>query len=110
MRRLLKIDIERILEQLVLRRELLLNRWSFHRDRTPFLWTSFSRWPTLGYPQLQALDTSLTLVLDDFYAELEAFRLYIRSTEDMPEALEEVYDESLEALDLRGKLALEALQ
>jgi len=56
------------------------------------------------------LDTRSTLALDDFYASLEAFRLYIRTTEDMPEALMEVYDETLEILTQRGKHALEALQ
>jgi len=87
-----------------------LDRWSFHRDRTPFLCTAFSRWTSIHYSQLKYLEPEVTLVLDDFYAPLEAFRLYIRTTEDMPEALTEVYDHTLEILAHRGKLALEALQ
>ncbi len=110
MRKLLALDIERILHQLEDRRDFLLDRWSFHRDRTPFLWTVFSRWPTLRYRQLQHLEPAVTLILDDFYEQLEAFRLYIRTTEDMPEALEEVYDEAHRTLASRGNRALEALQ
>ena len=89
---------------------MLLDRWSFHRDRTPFLKTAFSRWTTLEYAQLRSLDSRDTLILDDFYGALEQFRLYARTTEDMPEALEEAYDEALLVLQTRGMLAVEILR
>ena len=72
--------------------------------------STFSRWNTLRYTQIRHLEPTLTLVLDDFYAALETFRLYVRTTEDMPEALMEVYDQTLETLNERGERALEALR
>lgn len=104
------LDIQRILHRFSSRRHQDLETWSFHRDRTPFLWSTFSRWNTLRYAQIRHLEPTLTLVLDDFYAPLEAFRLYARTTEDMPEALMDVYDQTLQTLKERGERALEALQ
>lgn len=108
-RQLLVLDIERILTDLTDRRTFLLRRWRFHRDRKPFLVTAFSRWQTVRASQLAWVDPAVALQVDSFYATLEAFRRYIRSTEDMHEALEETYDEALERLREDGQRALRAL-
>lgn len=108
-RKLLALEISRIVEDLDVRRDFLLEMWSVHRKREPFLDTLFSRWTTLGFPLLAELETEEITVVDTFYRELEELRLYFSFTQDMPTTMGDRYDWMLTRLQAYGELALEAL-
>lgn len=91
-RKLLALEISRIVEDLDVRRDFLLDVWSVHRKREPFLDAVYSRWTTLGFPLLAELRTDEVAVVDAFYRELDEFRLYISYTQDMPTTLGDRYD------------------
>lgn len=95
LRAMLALEIAQIVEDLDCRRELLLDWWSKHRDRTPFLETLFTRWKSLGFIELAAIETEQLVVLHAFYHEVEEFRMYFAYTQDMPVALSEEYDQRL---------------
>lgn len=109
LRRLLALEIDRIVEDLELRRDFLLDTWSRHRDRGPFLDTVFSRWTTLSMTDLGLVEAEALLACESFYRELEDFRLYIRFTQDMPTTLADRYDVALQHLAAYGALAIERL-
>jgi len=109
LRRLLALEVSRIVEDLEARRELLLEVWSRHRDRGPFVDTLHSRWRTLSMPDLAVLDTEMVVQVEAFYRELDDVSLYFRFTQDMPTTLAEAYDEALLRLKAYGALAIEAL-
>ena len=109
LRRLLALEVSRIVEDLEARRELLLDVWSRHRDRGPFVDTLHSRWKTLSMPDLATLDTEMVVHVEAFYRELEDLSLYFRFTQDMPTTLEDSFDEGLLRLQAYGALAIEAL-
>lgn len=109
LRKLLALEISRIVEDLDVRRDFLLDVWSVHRKREPFLETVHSRWTTVGFPLMAELGTEEVAIVDTFYRELDEFRLYISFTQDMPTTLGERYDWFLERLTAYGHLAIEAL-
>jgi hypothetical protein len=109
LRRLVAMEIDRILEDLELRRDFLLDTWSRHRDRGPFLDTVFSRWTTLSMTDLGLIEAEAMVACDTFYRELEDFRLYIRFTQDMPATLADRYDLALRHLAAYGALAVDRL-
>ena len=57
LRQLLALEIARIVSDFEIRRDFLKFVWSAHRDRRPFLDTVFSRWTTVGFPDLALLQT-----------------------------------------------------
>lgn len=109
LRRLLAMEIDRVQQDLILRREFLLETWSRHRDRGPFIDTVFVRWTTLSMTDLALVDAEAMAACEAFYRELEDFRLYMRFTQDMPATLEERYDLALRHLRAYADLALERL-
>ena len=109
LRRLVAMEIDRIIDDLELRREFLLDAWSRHRDRGPFLDTMFSRWTTLSMTDLGLLEAEAMASCEAFYRELDDFRLYIRFTQDMPATLADRFDLALKHVTAYGALALERL-
>ncbi len=103
------MEIARIVDDLEARERFLVEMWSRHRDRGPFLDTLFSRYRTLGFPDLALLPVDAVAKVDAFYRELEEFRLYCRFTEDMPTSLEEAYRWQVRRLAAYAEQALEAL-
>lgn len=109
LRRLLALEVSRIVEDLEARRELLLEVWSRHRDRGPFVDTLHSRWRTLTMPDLATLDTEMLVHVEAFYRELDDLSLYFRFTQDMPTTLADAFDEGLMRLQAYGAMAIDAL-
>ena len=103
------MEISRIVEDLEARRTLLLEVWSRHRDRGPFVDTLHSRWRTLTMPDLATLDTEMLVHVESFYRELDDMSLYLRFTQDMPTTLADGLDEGIRRLAAYGALAIEAL-
>ena len=109
LRRLLALEVDRIVEDLEARRDFLLDTWSRHRDRGPFLDTVFSRWRTLSMADLALVEDDAIEACEAFYRELEDFRLYMRFTQDMPTTLADRYDVSLKHIAAYGALAVARL-
>jgi len=109
LRQLIALEVARIVEDLQVRREFLVQMWSLHRDRGPFLDSVFSRWRTIGFDDLTSLSVDEVVAVEAFYRELDEFRLYISFTQDMPTMLSSRYDWICERLEAYGDLAVEAL-
>jgi len=109
LRQLLALEISRIVNDFEIRRDFLKFVWSAHRDRRPFLDTVFSRWTTVGFPDLALLDTAEVAAVDTFFSEVEDFRLYVSYTNDMPEALIDHYDWMARRLRSYGETAVDLL-
>lgn len=109
LRRLIALEIDRLLDDLERRRDFLIDVWGHHRARAPFLETTFSRWTTLGFQDLALLDVIELDLVTAFYRELDDLRLYLAHTADMPRALTLRYDASLARLGRIGDEALGAL-
>ena len=109
LRKLLALEVARVLEDLELRRDLLLELWGRTRDRSIFLDTVHSRWKTLGFPELTLLETETVAALDTFFRELEELRFYFRFTEDMPVHLADTYELGIVRLEAVGRYAIDAL-
>lgn len=109
LRRLLAMEIDRIVEDMELRREFLLDTWSRHRDRGPFIDTVFNRWRTLSMVDLALIEADAMEACEAFYRELEDFQLYMQFTQDMPTTLAERYDIALKHIAAYGALAVERL-
>ena len=109
LRRLLALEISRIVEDLDARRDMLIDVWSRHRDRGPFVDTLHSRWRTVSFPDLATLPTEMVVAVEAFYRELDEISLYFRFTQDMPTTLSDAYDDGLRRLAAYGALAIEAL-
>lgn len=105
----LALEIARILDDLELRKTFLVEMWGRHRDRGPFLDTLHSRYGSLGFQELALLPNDAVAKVDEFYRELEEFRLYCRFTEDMPTSLDEAYAWQLVRLSAYAEQAVEAL-
>lgn len=109
LRQLLAMEVDRIVEDLEIRRSFLIEIWSRHRDRGPFLDTVFSRWRTLALSDLALLDAEAMVACEAFYRELDELRLYFQFTQDMPTTLDERYDEALVRVSAYGTLAVRLL-
>jgi len=109
LRQLLALEIARIVSDFELRKDFLKHVWSAHRDRRPFLDTVFSRWTTVGFPDLALLTTEEVAAVDTFFTEVEDFRLYISYTNDMPQALGDHYDWIGKRMRVYGENAIELL-
>ncbi len=109
LRRLIALEIDRVLDDLERRRDFLIEVWGHHRARAPFLDSTFSRFRTLGMQDLVLLDVVELDLVSAFYRELGDLRLYLGHTEDMPRALTVRYDASLVRLQRLGDEALGAL-
>lgn len=105
----LALEIARIVDDLELRETFLVEMWGRHRDRGPFLDTLASRYRTLGFPELSLLPEDAVAKVDEFYRELDEFRLYVRFTEDMPTSLADAYRWQLRRLQAYAEQAVGAL-
>jgi hypothetical protein len=106
---LLVLEIQRILEDMYLREDFLVNIWSKHRDRGPFIDTVFSRWHTVDFDTLIELDITQVSILEQFYRELEDLRFTFQYTDAMPTTLRQVYHSSLSRLTQVGLKAIDSL-
>lgn len=109
LRRLIAIEIDRIVEDLEIRRAFLVDVWSRHRDRGPLLDTVFSRWRTLGMTDLALIESDTIVVCEAFYRELDDLRMYLQFTQDMPTTLDERLQKALVRIHGYGTLAIAAL-
>ncbi|MEQ1501892.1 MAG: hypothetical protein ABMB14_06660 [Myxococcota bacterium] len=109
LRRLLAIEIERIAEDLEIRRGFLVEIWSRHRDRGPLLDTIFSRWRTLALADLALIDADAVVACEAFYRELDELRLYFQFTQDMPTTLDERFAEAYRRIAAYAELAVRLL-
>ncbi len=107
--RLITLEIQRILNGLIRRQDMMAKLWSRHHARQPFLDTLFSRWRTLGMTDLAALPSGAAVPLEAFYDVLDDVRSYFAFTEDMPVTLNDVYEEFLEELVELGEAAVKSL-
>ncbi len=105
----LALEIDQVLHDLRLRREVLRDIWSLHRDRGAFVDTTQTRWQRLNGRELLLLDVHTVVRLDQFYRHLAEFRLYLSFTEDMPATLFVRYDSSTAALGALGRAAIDML-
>ena len=106
LRLLLALEIHRVSDDLLRRRDLLLEVWGRHRSRSPFLDTTFQRYRTLAMGELLELESREIEVVESFYRELNDLRFYLAHTDDMPRALSMVLDSSLARLRAAARLAL----
>lgn len=109
LRRLLALEVVRIVEDLLSRREVLLTVWSRHRARQPFLDAMFSRWRTVEVRHLLWLTEAEIVAVEDFHRELDQLRTYAAYTEDMPMTVAERFDAALPRLAALGDRAVDAL-
>jgi len=109
LRIVLGLEIHRVTDDLLRRRTLLVELWSRHRVRTPFLDTTFQRYRTLSMGELLLLDRRETEAVEAFYRELDDLRFYLSHTEDMPRALADTLDGALVRLRTVARVALGVL-
>lgn len=98
LRALLAVEVRRVVEDLLRRRDLLVHVWSKSRVRAPFLDTTFSRYRSLPMTDLLVLDSDEVRAVEAFYREMDDLRFYLAYTEDMPQSLATVLDGSLARL------------
>ncbi len=109
LRRLIALEVARIVDDLETRERFLVHIWSKHRDRRPFLDTLFNRWRTIDMALLSHLELDEVYPVESFFRELDDFRMYISYTEDMPTTLTDRYSVALEVLREFAEEALDAL-
>jgi hypothetical protein len=106
---LLALEIARIVDDLTAREQFLIDIWGRHRERGPFLDTIFSQFKTLTFRELALIEPDTLLKIQEFYRELDDFRMYLLFTEAMPTSLAEAYRWQLKRLAGYGAQAVEAL-
>ncbi|MEZ4317800.1 MAG: hypothetical protein R3F61_09860 [Myxococcota bacterium] len=106
---LVATEIARIVDDLQDRQQFLLDIWGRHRERGPFLDTIFSRYTSLTFRELSLLDPDTLLKVQEFYRELEDFRMYILFTDAMPTTMGDAYRWQLKRLEAYGTQAVDAL-
>ena len=109
LRGLLALEVARIVDDLEIRRDFLVQMWSKHRDRSPFVDTVHNRWKTVGFPDLSALDVETVATVDAFFRKVDEFKLYVCYTQDMPTTMGKRYDFAVERLRAYGEAALDSL-
>ena len=106
---LLALEIDRLERLVRTRRDFLVTLWSRHRSRDAFRDTLFSRWKTLTAGELADLPVEAVEAVIRFYDLVDAFRLYVDYTEDMPTMLGDEYDRYARRLANLAAPAIEAL-
>lgn len=109
LRALLALEIDRIVHDLRNRKAFMVGIWARLRSREPFMETLFTRWRTLGVDDLSHLDTEQIIPVEHFHNTVDELRMYLRFTEDMPNALSDQYDRRLKTLEEAGVAAVRAL-
>ncbi len=103
-------EIDRIVFDLELRRELLFQLFSRERIRTPLLRVLSSRYYEIKAELLILLPPDVFQMLDDFYRELDEFIFYASYTEDMPQNLQQKFDAYLEDIRRLAPPLIDALR
>ena len=101
-------ETARIIDDLDVRREVLRDIWSLHRDRGPFIDSVAETWKTMPANDLLLLDSEVLILVQAFYRSLSEFRLYVAYTQDMPTTLIERYDRTVERLRVIADALVEA--
>lgn len=109
LRRLLALEIARVVEDLEVRRPLLVEWWSRHRDRSPLLDTVFTRWRTLAMADLALVDPDAMVACEAFHRELDELRMYFQFTQDMPSTLDERCIAAARRISAYGAVAIQLL-
>jgi len=91
-------ETARIIDDLDVRREILRDLWSLHRDRGPFIDSVAQTWKTMPANDLLLLESETLILIQAFYRTVDDFRLYVAYTQDMPTTLIERYDRTLDRL------------
>ncbi len=91
-------ETARIIDDLDVRREILRDLWSLHRDRGPFIDSVAETWKAMTADDLLLLDSEALILVQAFYRTIDEFRLYVAFTRDMPTTLIARYDRILERL------------
>lgn len=107
LRRLMGLEVRRILRRLQEREAQLVELWSKHRAREPFVDTLFARWATAGVTELTLLSPEAIGPLSAFHDAVDDLRFYLRHTDDMPTTLGDRLRAEIEALE---PLAADALR
>lgn len=106
---MLSLEVRRLLEDITLRRGLLLDVWSKMRARAPLVKLLRTRWEEVPTADLLLLPEPALLALDRFYRGVDEFRLYVETTQDMPRALQAVYANYAAQLEVAGIAACNLL-
>ncbi len=88
---LMSREVARIVEDLETYEWLLMDVWTSLRVREPLLNVLRTRYHDLKPDDLLMLPVECIDLLDRFHRTLDAFWLYLRTTEDMPTALSVTY-------------------
>lgn len=107
---LIHLEVERIVDELELRQALLLKVWSKMRIRTPLLRILRCRYEKIRPTDLLLLPLETLELCERFYRKLDAFRLYLQVTEDMPTTLATAWQQYKEALTQLGRPLLAQLK
>jgi len=103
-------EIDRVVFDLELRRELLFTLFSRERIRTPLLRVLSSRYYEIKAELLILLPSDVYQMVDDFYRELDEFIFYVSYTEDMPLNLQQKFDAYLEDIKRMAPALIDKLQ
>ena len=103
-------EIDRVVFDLELRRELLFQLFSRERIRTPLLRVLSSRFYEIKAELLILFPPDVFQMLDDFYRALDEFIFYASYTEDMPQNLQQKFDAYLEDIKRLAPPLIEALR
>lgn len=106
----LALEIRRMVEDVLLRKGLLVEIWSKMRARRPLLNVLRSRYEDVPAVDLVELPADAILRVEAFYRVVDEFRLYLESTEDMPNTLENHYANYASQMEQAGLVALGLLQ
>lgn len=103
---LLALEVARVVHALEDRRSMIVRVWSRHRSREPLLDALFTRWRTVGLPELAMVAPEAVEPLEAFHRQVADLVTYARYTEDMPVTLSDTLEEA--AAELR-ELAMDVL-
>jgi hypothetical protein len=103
-------ELDRIITDLELRKDLLFKLWTKERDRVPLIKTLHSRYYDIGLDYLVLFPNKLARQIDEFYRELEDFIFYVSYTEDMPQTLNASFIAYTKGLKLKAEPLLEELK
>lgn len=107
-RHLVALDATNVLRRLTARQDQMVALFSRLRDRGPLVETLASWFLTARFEDLVALEPLEQRAINDFYAQLDELRWYLRYTEDMPLQVRQRLVKDVRALDeaLRALLAV----
>lgn len=80
-------EVDRIIDQLEFRKDMLYELWTKHRLRKPFLHTMRSKFFEVPLTELTSFHYDTLAVMNNFYNHLDEMTFYMEYTEDMPNTL-----------------------